>query len=109
MEGYSGVRAKLYDARISGRDDEDMGFYVEEAEKSGSPILEVACGTGRVLIPVAEAGLEVVGLDSSSDMLALAKEKVLELATPIQDRIELVEGDMRGFSLGRTFRTILIP
>ena len=88
----------------------DVQFYVEEAEKAGSPVLELGCGTGRILIPVAESGTNIVGLDNSPDMLSIARQKVSNLSADAQKRIELVEGDMRSFSLGRQrFKLIMIP
>ena len=87
----------------------DVAFYVEEARRVGSPVLELACGTGRVLLPVAEAGLMVVGLDSATAMLAIAREKIARLPDAAQQRIELAEGDMRSFSLDQRFKLIMIP
>mgnify|MGYP001076493540 CR=1 FL=1 len=54
----------------------DIPFCFEYAQQKGSPILEVACGTGRVLMPLAEAGYEVWGIDFSSGMLAKAQQKI---------------------------------
>ena len=62
------IYARTYDA-LYDYYDVDIPFYVEESKKAGSPVLELACGTGRVTIPVAEAGIEVVGIDSSAAML----------------------------------------
>jgi len=62
------AHADLYDALYTDYV-EDIPFYVEEARRAGSPVLELACGTGRVAIPVAQAGIELVGLDSSPAML----------------------------------------
>src|SRR5207248_7795484 len=58
---------------------EDVDFYVEEARRSGGPVLELGVGTGRVAIPIALAGLRVVGVDSSEGMLEVAAERA-ELA-----------------------------
>lgn len=87
----------------------DIEFYLEEAQQVGTPVLEVACGTGRVLIPMAEAGVPVVGMDISHTMLARARHKLGEVEANIRQRVELVEADMRDFSLGRQFGLILIP
>ena len=87
----------------------DVESYVEEAQKAGSPVLELGCGTGRILIPVAQSGVGIVGLDLSPEMLSIAREKVSGLSNEIQQRIQLVEGDMRGFSLKRKFSLITIP
>ena len=55
---------------------EDIPFYVEAAKDAGGPVLELGCGTGRVTIPIAEAGVDVVGLDSSEAMLDAASRKL---------------------------------
>ena len=57
---YAGESAVYYDQVAPGVDG-DVAFYVEEARSAGSPILELGCGTGRILMPMAEAGREVVG------------------------------------------------
>lgn len=87
----------------------DVAFYVEEAQKAGSPVLELGCGTGRVTIPVAQAGIEIVGLDVSPPMLEIAREKIAVQETDTARRITLVEGDMRTFALDRRFGLIFIP
>ena len=87
----------------------DVAFYLDEARRAGSPVLELGCGTGRVLIPLAEAGLTVTGLDRAPAMLALARQRVSQLDAATQRRIELVKGDMRHFSLDRRFKLIMIP
>ncbi len=112
MDFYQ-VAAAFYD-RTFGRaelegEHGDVDFYVEEARRAGSPRLELACGTGRVLIPVAEAGLAIVGLDSATAMLAIAQEKIATLPGATQQHIELVEGDMRSFALDQRFKLIMIP
>ena len=48
-----------------------MGFYVHVARESGGPVLEVGCGTGRVLIPTTGAGVDVAGVDASPRMLEI--------------------------------------
>jgi SAM-dependent methyltransferase len=82
----------------------DIPFYVEEARKAGGPVLELACGTGRLTIPIAQAGMEVVGLDLSPSMLAHATMK----AKAADVEIEFVEGDCRSFELKRKFALIFM-
>lgn len=86
----------------------DVAFYVECARRCGGPVLELATGTGRVLIPVAKAGYAAVGLDASAQMLRIARAK-LAGEPDIAARVELAEGDMRDFALGRRFALALIP
>lgn len=89
---------------------DDIPFYCNLAADGGGPALELGAGTGRVLIPVAQAGVEVVGLDQSPAMLAVAREKVAGLPPDVQARITLGEGDMRSFDLGADrFALVYIP
>lgn len=106
--GYAGDSALFYDCVATGVEG-DVGFYVEEARAAGSPVLELGCGTGRLLIPVAEAGLAIVGLDASPDMLAIAGDKLERCGSDIQNRVQLVRGDMRDFALSGAFSLVTIP
>ena len=108
MIEYDRADAAFYDSYSTGTEG-DLPFYVEEARKAGSPVLELGCGTGRILIPAAEVGLTVTGLDRAPSMLAVARQKVARLDPAIQSRITLVEGDMRIFSLGRRFSLVMVP
>lgn len=83
---------------------EDVGFYVDEALASGGPVVELAVGTGRIAVPVAEAGIPVIGVDQSSAMLerarSLARERGVEslldlrlgdlCEPPVRERVPLV-------------------
>jgi SAM-dependent methyltransferase len=107
-EEYS-FTAEFYDHIGPYRERQDVGFYVEMALESGGPVLEIGCGTGRVLIPTAQAGVEIVGLDNSERMLALCREKVSREPAEVQSRVELARGDMRQFDLGKTFSLVTTP
>ena len=78
---------------------DDIPFYLEYAQRAGSPVLELACGTGRVLIPLAEAGLGMYGVDISENMLSLCQRKAVEKG--LADEISLLQADMTGFDLPR--------
>jgi SAM-dependent methyltransferase len=89
----------LYD-RIAGIYDpwsrsvtEDVGFYVEQALAAGGPVVELAVGTGRIAIPIAAAGVDVIGVDSSPGMLAVARASAVEAG--VSERIDLRLGDLR--------------
>lgn len=86
----------------------DVEFYRSLAAHQGGPILEFACGTGRVAIPLAQDGLEVLGVDRSRPMLEVAESKRRLVAPEVAGRIELVEGDMRDVALARTFPLAII-
>lgn len=84
---------------------EDLPFYLRLAGIHGGPILELACGTGRVGIPLAQAGYEVVGLDTSLPMLRHARRKAVESGVSIG----LIRADCRRFAFRRLFRLIIFP
>ncbi|MGJ7042829.1 SAM-dependent methyltransferase [Shinella sp. BE166] len=86
----------------------DIEFYLECARRSGGPILELGMGTGRVLVPLAEAGYEVVGMDLSRPMLDRAAAKLRE-RPELSQRVRLVEGDMTSFDLEQQFALALVP
>ena len=108
MDEY-GLIAELYDHVGLYRDRPDLDFYLNAAREAGSPVLEIGCGTGRVLIPTARAGIEITGLDLSPSMLAICRQRLLAEPDPVRARVELVEGDMRRFDLGRSFNLVTIP
>ena len=83
----------------------DVDFYRALALDAGGPVLELALGTGRLAIPIAQAGVQVVGLDHSAKMLAIAREK----ATSLGLDLELHHADMRAFQLGRRFGLVYCP
>jgi len=107
-DGYS-TTAEFYDYVVpySGRD--DIEFFVGEAKKSGGPVLEIGCGTGRVLIPTARAGIEIVGLDTSPHMLAVLRRKLSEEPRYVQARVRIVQCDMRSFDFPEKFNLITTP
>jgi len=87
--------AELYDAFVF---DGDLPLYLELARGQGQRVLEIACGSGRVLVPLARAGFEVVGVDVSPYMLALAQAKLDTLKSA---QARLIQADMRDFRLDR--------
>jgi SAM-dependent methyltransferase len=101
--------AELYDHVVPYRDRPDVAFFVEAARTAGSPVLEVGCGTGRVLIPIARAGMDIVGVDLSPHMLAICRKRLLEEPAAVQSRVQIVQADMRQFDLDRAFTLAVIP
>ncbi|MEE3234417.1 MAG: class I SAM-dependent methyltransferase [Candidatus Latescibacterota bacterium] len=88
----------------------DVEFYLGEAQDGRGPTLEIGCGTGRILIPLArEAGVPVTGLDISKPLLKVALAKLKLESDAVQERSKIVEGDMRDFDLGETFATVILP
>lgn len=84
---------------------EDLGFYRQMAEQVGDPVLELACGTGRITIDLASRGHSVTGLDVSPSMLACAAMKTAGQAL----NIEWVGADATDFDLERKFNLIFFP
>jgi len=99
---YSEI-AEYYDHVVPYRERGDVDFFVEMACESGGPVLEVGCGSGRVLIPTARRGIEITGLDLSPGMLARCRERLGREPKDVRARVRLVEGDMRHFHVGGEF------
>ena len=97
------LAAELYDVSVPDWEGE-IDFYRElacEVKQRGGWILEVACGTGRITIRLAQEGVKVVGLDLSAEMLSVAQSKNAD--------VRWVQGDMRTFDLNETFDLIIVP
>jgi len=105
---YDGTLARYYDAYFTGLDGE-AEFYTNLAVASSGPVLELGCGTGRTLIPIAEVGSQISGLERSGSMLDRARQRIGILAPDVGARVDLHLGDMRSFDLGRHFDLITLP
>jgi len=101
------VEASFYDALFDKVD--DIPLYQEYAIKADGPVLECGCGTGRVAIPLARAGANVVGIDINEKMLAIAREKLSMESPEVQLRVKLAKADMRSFTLEERFSLCVIP
>jgi SAM-dependent methyltransferase len=109
VSAYDSI-ARLYDP-WSVSVTEDVSFYVEEAVRAGSPVVELGVGTGRIAVPTAAAGVRVIGVDSSPGMLEVCRERaelagVAELldlrhgeleAPPVAERVGLVTCPFRSY------------
>lgn len=106
---YDGFIADYYDASpvVAGR--QDTSFYLATAREFGDPVLELGCGTGRVTMALAQAGVRVTGLDLAERMLERAVAKRNTLPTEARERVRLVQGDMTRFELAGHFRLVIIP
>ncbi len=100
--------AARYDRLHAGQVD-DVRFYVEEARREPGPVLEAGCGTGRVALPIAAAGVPVVGLDRSWPMLEVAEAKRRAAPPDVAARCRFVRGDMRRFAFRRPFGQVFLP
>ncbi len=83
----------------------DLEFYLREARNARGPVLEVACGTGRILLTLLGSGIEACGIDLSPAMLGVLKKK----ADALGIRPEVRVADMTDFSLGKEFALIIVP
>lgn len=72
---------------------EDIEFYVDLARETGGPVVELAVGTGRIALPIAQAGIAMIGVDQSDGMLAVAAERARELG--VDQRVDFRVGDFR--------------
>ncbi len=109
MSAYDSI-ARIYDP-WSESVTEDVAFYVEEAQRAGSTVVELAVGTGRIAVPTAAAGVRVIGVDSSPGMLEVCRERadlagvadLLDLrlgeleAPPVEERVALVTCPFRSY------------
>ncbi|MBN1265115.1 MAG: class I SAM-dependent methyltransferase [Anaerolineales bacterium] len=106
--GYENT-AEYYDFVVPYRERQDIAFYVEESKRTEGEVLEVGCGTGRVLLPAARAGCRITGLDLSTEMLKVCRASLAQEPPEVRDRVSLHQDDMRSFDLGKTFQLITLP
>lgn len=95
----------MYPGAVGG----DVEWYCRKAVESGGPVLELGAGTGRVTIPIAQAGVRVTALDLHAGMLARLRQKVEGLPEEARHRITARQGDMRSFALDERFALVIIP
>ncbi|MFC1932916.1 class I SAM-dependent DNA methyltransferase [Chloroflexota bacterium] len=109
--GYEGQEfvAEFYDLVYEGRRPKDVGFFIGYSKKAKGRTLELGCGTGRVLIPTAQAGYEITGLDISPYMLRKCQEKLATQPKEVQQRVRLIQGNMTDFATGETYALVTIP
>ena len=82
---------------------DDVGYYRDLAQRAGGAVLELGCGTGRILLPLLRAGLDAVGVDRSLPMLAQLRRDGADLAPRV------AQMDLRALALRGRFRLILAP
>jgi len=91
----------MYSAGVKG----DVAFYLRECKKAKGKVLEIACGTGRILIPAMKAGVDIAGLDLSREMTDILKAKAQKIGL----KPKIVLANMRDFKLKDRFVLIIIP
>ena len=93
----------LYDALLPASAAQ-LNYYLKLAQQRAGAVLALACGSGQLIVPIASMGVSATGLDQSSQMLSAANRRAAASGTQVQ----LVEGDMREFDLGRRFSLIFV-
>jgi SAM-dependent methyltransferase len=85
---------------------EDLPFWLELAAQTGGPVLELGCGTGRVLLPLVQAGHYAIGLDHNLSMLKFLKARIEPQMQPAPG---LIASDISGFNLAAHFPLVILP
>lgn len=98
---------KYYDHAYRARQ-ADVDFYVELARQRGGPVLEYGVGTGRIALPIAQTGAQVVGVDRSAPMLSALRSR-LQREPELAARVSLRKGDMRSLRLAQRFALVIAP
>jgi SAM-dependent methyltransferase len=106
MNSYTQI-ARFYDWE-NAEFTEDLPFWCDLARQRGGPVLELGCGSGRVLLHLAREGFETTGVDSSPEMIALARRRLAKQPA-LANRIQLLEADFRRLDLKRTFPLVIAP
>ncbi|MDP9150908.1 MAG: class I SAM-dependent methyltransferase [Myxococcota bacterium] len=86
---------------------DDVAFYVDQAVRAGGPVLEYGVGNGRIALPMARHGVDVVGVDHSRPMLEDLRERLAREPDEVRRRVKLVTGDMRRVRLDRRFPLVV--
>src|SRR5665811_626933 len=101
--------AGFYDITYQRIGPKDIDFFLDYSKKAGGRTLELACGTGRVLLPTAIAGCDITGLDLSSSMLGECQRKLDEQPPAVRERVRLIQANMANFATGEKYSLVTIP
>jgi len=108
--GWISYPVDVWDASRPPSRIDDLQFWQYCAEKYGDPILDICCGNGRIAIPLAELGYEVVGVDINQSFLVSAQRRVRKMANAGRVlRVSFHVRDIVSLNLGRTFRLAIMP
>lgn len=100
--------SEFYDLYVDDRQ-VDLPMYKRYAANSGTPILEIGAGSGRLTIPLACEGHDVVAVDISPSMLTILGEKLTKQPVDVRSKIRVVESDICSLDLGQTFDLVMVP
>ena len=111
MSGYQEhpLIAEIYDTIPSHQNRPDVAFYTRLATESNGPVLELASGTGRILIAIAKSGKPISGLEASEHMLSRCREALERAPQDLRGEVELVQGRMQSFHLEDRFGLVICP
>src|SRR5262250_312273 len=101
--------AEYYDLVPAYVERSDQAFYLGLAASARGPMLELGCGTGRLLVPIARAGHRIVGIDLSDSMLARCREKLAAELPEVRERAEILKADMTNFAFPPRFDLAIAP
>ncbi len=83
----------------------DLEFYLNEARNARGSVLEIACGTGRILLQLLKQGIDITGMDLSEEMLGVLRKKAESMGLDPK----LMKADMRDFRIEQKFKLIIVP
>jgi len=109
LDSYK-ISAKYYDKAYTAKKDlNDLPFYVDLAKRMGGPVLELACGTGRVLLSIARKGIAIHGVDNSVPMLNTLRQNLQQEPKDVRELVSAFVGDIRTFRSNREYPLVIIP
>ncbi len=97
MQEVYGGYSKIYDQVHERRQSTDVQFWVSEAMSASQPVLEIACGSGRIALPIARQGISIHGIDNSPEMIKLLEQKLPSEQEDTRDLLTYEIADMRTF------------
>ncbi|MFC1513412.1 VanZ family protein [candidate division KSB1 bacterium] len=101
--------ADIYVSCFSDKKTDDIPMYISYAEMKGSPILEAACGDGRIILPLAEKGYKVFGMDTSKEMIRRCTDNIAKSADGITPDVQICRASMTDVPFRSVFKLVLIP
>ena len=107
MTPFYATVARFYDAENRDKTD-DLALYSQLAAEYGDPIIDIGCGTGRVMFHLAEAGYEIHGIDNEGAMLDRARQRLAE-KSHLQDKLTFYQGDVLQYDIPHRFKLVLVP
>jgi len=107
---YREISAKYYDEAYATKEDLfDRDFYVNLAKQTRGPVLELACGTGRILLPIAREGIAIHGVDLSPAMIRVLRQNLQREPKDVRELVSVFEGDIKTLRSNREYPLVIIP